>query len=247
MLQKDISKLKKDIEAVDVFFITGSYFKLYFKKIQAKVKTVALGNKNITSIPDFYDKYLVGIYRLSDGTNISDLVSQIRNKKDEVVLISKKDTAFSKYRADDIVKNIQKHSSKKIKSLTYTTKKDLDTIFQNKNLNSVLLWPASAKKKALKNVLELQKKYKGPLIAQRMPHIKQGSALGFVLDYDSIIPELGRYIDSLASGVSIEDLKSQEAQQLFVVNMKTVSRIELKLSKMLIKNSKIVGVDLESK
>lgn len=237
MGQKDLKKLKKEIESLDLFFITGSYFKLYFNIVKPDVKTVVIGTKKVTKVPKSYDDKLVGIYRASDMENLVDI-----SKGKAIGLLSKKGSSFNMYRAKDIVKSAQNSNIKMI-HLSYGNKEDLERIFrENKEkLAYMQMWPASVGKELLPFVIKLQFKYDLPLLAQRMSQVEKGAALGYVLDYDTVIPETVNYIDKIASGVNMTDLKSQDLKRIYVINMRTITKMNLKLDKSLLRHSKIVG------
>jgi ABC-type uncharacterized transport system substrate-binding protein len=239
MKQKDKSKLKKEIESVDLFFITGSYFKLYFNTLKPNTKTVVIGTKKITKIPKFYNDKLVGIYRAADMENLLDL-----SKGNKIGILAKSGSSFDKHRVKDIINSAKKNNVNMV-YLSYKDKKDLEKIFkENKGkLSFIQLWPPSINKKLLPYVIKLQFKYNIPVFSQRMSQVKKGAALGYVLDYDIIIPEIADYIDKISQGVNIIDLKSKNAKRLYVLNMKTITKMGLKFDKSLIRNSKIVGFE----
>ena len=241
MKLKDIDKLKKEIEEVDLFFITGSYFNLFFNTINPKVNTLVIGNKKFSGIKKFDKKRLLGIYRMSAMGNIKDLLISIDKDNLNTGILTNKNSVFHKHRVKKLI-NLAKKNDINMIDLPYENRSDLDKIFKNNQgkLNSIQLWPASLNKKDMRYVSELQFKYKIPLIAQKMYQVKNGAVLGYLLDYNKTLQELSLYIEKLSSGLHINELKSQDGKHIHVVNLNSVAKLDLNLSQKLIKNSKII-------
>ena len=238
---KDIKKLRNQINNLDLFFITGSYFNLYFNTIKPNTNALIMGNKNSSGIKNFDKDKILGIYRLSAMENIKDLLTSI--KKDDLTtgILTKKDSVFHKSRVKKLI-NLAKKQDIEMIQLPYQNRSDIEQIFKDNQgkLNSIQIWPASIKLEDVDFLVQLQFKYKIPLVVQKMSHIKKGAALGYLLEYDKTLNELVNYIQKLSSGIPINELKSQDGKHIHVVNLNSISKLNLKLTQKLIKNSKII-------
>ena len=238
---KDIVKVKKQVESTDLFFITGSYFKLYMNKIRPDAKTLVLGSKSILDIPEFYKNKLTGVFRLANINNLLDLSRKLPNFNSKVGLLVKKDSPFV-MTAKTIVSNA-KNNGVQMETLEYKNNKDLESIFKNaKNrLNSIHLFPPSVDKKTMPDVVDLQFKYNLPVISQRKSNVKKGTVFGYVLDYEKILPLLVSYVEKIASGIAIKDLPYLFSENKYMINISSVAKLNLKIDKDFLHNSKIVG------
>ena len=224
ILEKDIDKLRKEIESLDLFFLTGRYYFLYTNKIKPNVNTLVLASKKLHKIDEFYKDKLTGVFRLANINTLLDISRKIPGFNSKVGLLVKKDSPFS-MTAKEVAKRA-KESGVEIKLLKYGSKTQLEDIFKNNQgkINSIHLFPPSVGKELMSNVIDLQFKYKIPLIAQKESHVKQGVVFGYVLDYERILPALGSCIDKIASGINLVDMPPLFYENRYMVNINSISK-----------------------
>jgi ABC-type uncharacterized transport system substrate-binding protein len=236
--KENISKIKSDIEQSDVLFVTGGYLDITTKFIKPTIPIVFLGVQNAQKIDLENAK---GVFRTTN-------IAKILEKSAEIVPSNSKPMGIL-YKKDSSLSNlipkfmqISKKNNLNVISLEYETLKDIESIFQQNRVSSILLFPPSVNKKLIPNIVNMQNRYKIPVITQLKRDIKNGILGGIVIDYYKIIPTLADLIINIKNGLTPKELHNYYFSNKYVLNLYAINNLKINLDKDIIKKSKIINI-----
>lgn len=232
------SKIKIEIEKTDLLFVTGAYLDITNKFIKPSIPFVFLGVQNAQNINA---QNSIGVFRTTN-------ISKILEKSTEIVPTTYKPMAILYKKHSPLCSLISnflqasKKSGLNIIAVEYENIKDIEKIFIDNKISSLLLFPPSINQNLIPKLVEFQNRYKIPVITQLKRDIQLGVLGGVVIDYEKIVPTLVDLIINIKNGISIKELHNYYFSNKYILNLYAINNLKINLDKDIIKKSEILNI-----
>ncbi len=227
-------KMSETLNNSDLIFMLGSCL----KSIPDTIVKPMVFLSSSTRV-DKNNKFTTGVYRQSVEEILADVKQFLDNKNRVGILynsgtnlksvIDGFDTTFKSFNLNIVKKE-------------YLTQEQLEDIVKEfkKSVDVVLLFPPAIPKKDLPFLIELQNRYKLPIISQRKEEVEAGILFGIAIDFQDALQINAKQIDKILQGVDASDIPTEFVKSTFYLNLRTSEIISADIPTEIMSKTKVI-------
>ncbi|QEP44570.1 hypothetical protein D5085_16375 [Ectothiorhodospiraceae bacterium BW-2] len=230
------------IEAgVDIFYSSGDRITQLYE-IQPQVPILFLTMQGSYAIPKEMQERVTGVYRTAHLKKAFDDMSRIVEGVTRAVLIYNDSSGLTQHTqqylqaAEEIKLNMAVE--------TYRDAADLERLMAQiaTHYEVVFLFPPSVPTPLIPLLVELQHRYRIPVITQVATHVEMGLVAGYTTNYQQIAVQLVDYMESMLNGRAAKDLPLSYFSADNWVNLRAADALQIKLNPEFVESSHIIGI-----